>query len=258
VIGLPQPLEWAVASIDELRDELASNCQFVVRDLDDPHFADVARRELWALGRYFLLSRLYPRLTMNRTAVDPRDLRIVTRNGLGRGTQPRLYCQGRLVPWRISLAHTNSQLAMAFSVDRDTRVGIDVVDDSAAAAMAVRCWSTLREREQLLGRTEADFAKVWSMKEALYKALNHGEPFRPARYEVSLADSDHGLPQCRFRDHEVTVETCVTVNLPSGGWLAALRLSGNCWTTTISRWRARASQRTDSMAGICVGLAHSC
>jgi len=258
VIGLPQPLEWAVATIDELREELVVNRQFTVRDLDDPHFADTARRELWTLGRYFLLSRLYPRLSIERSAVDPRDLRIVTRNGLGRGTQPRLYSQGRLVPWRISLAHTNSLLAMAFSVDRETRVGVDLVDDPAAAAKAVRCWSTSHEREQLAGSSEADFARVWSIKEALYKALNHGEPFRPARYEVSLADSEIGLPRCRFRNHELTVETCVTVNLPSGGWLAALRLSGNCWTTTISRWPARASQRTDSMAGTCVGLAHSC
>lgn len=258
MIGLPQPLEWAVATIDELRDELASNCQFAVRDLDDPHFADVARRELWTLGRYFLLSRLYPRLMMNRADIDPGDLRIVTRNGLGRGTQPRLYFRGRLVPWRISLAHTNSQLAMAFSVDRETRVGIDLVDDPSAAAKAVRCWSTSREREQLLGRTEADFAKVWSIKEALYKALNHGEPFRPARYEVLLANSDQGLPQCRFRDNELTVETCVTVGLPWGGWLAALRLGGNCWTTTISRCPVQRSQRMDHMAGTCVGLAHSC
>lgn len=258
MIGLPQPLEWAVATIDELRDELAANRQFAVRDLDDPHFADTARRELWALGRYFLLSRLYPWLCSIRSAVDPGELRIVTRNGLGRGTQPRLYSQGRLVPWRISLAHSSSQLAMAFSVDPMTRVGVDLVDDSAAAAKAVRCWSTSREREQFPGRTEADFAKVWSMKEALYKALNHGEPFRPARYEVLLADSEIGLPRCRFRDHELTVETCVTVNLPSAGWLAALRLGSNCWTTSISRLPVTASPRMDHMAGTCVGLTHSC
>lgn len=258
MIGLCPPLEWAVASIDELRDELAASCPFTVRDLDDPHFADAARRELWTLGRYFLLSRLYPRLSIAGMSVDPRDLRIVTRNGLGRGTQPRLYLRGRLVPWRISLAHTNSQLAMAFSLDRQTRVGIDLVDDPTAAAKAVRCWSTPRERGQLLGRTEADFAKVWSIKEALYKALNHGEPFRPARYEVLLADSDQGLPQCRFRNDELIVETCVTVGLPSGGWVTALQLGSNCWTTTISRWPAQGSQRADQTAGIRFGLAHSC
>jgi hypothetical protein len=87
------------------------------------------RREAWLLGR--LLSKELILNTMaaplgGSGAMDPGGVEILSCDGLGRPTRPRVLLQGRLQPWSLSLAHSDRFVLVAFSEDPDLAVGVDV------------------------------------------------------------------------------------------------------------------------------------
>jgi 4'-phosphopantetheinyl transferase EntD len=149
------------------------------------------RRGEWLAGRWLIKGMLQRRVAEDSettSRVELCEIEILSRDALGRGQPPRVVLAGRLLPWHLSLAHHSGIVWGAVSTDADLRVGIDVVPAEPIDLRADDLWFTpaelrwlRRSNDRLLGAT------LWSVKEAVYKATNRGEPFIPARIEVSQA-----------------------------------------------------------------------
>ena len=223
-VSLPK-LEIAVSTVEMLRAELQGAA--APRREDHPEsMTHSGRRELWNVGRHFIVSRCRQLLT---DGASPQPLQpscdeydVVTRNGLGRGTQPRIYLRGQMLPWRLSLSHTDRMLALGISHERHSRVGVDLVDPAELNSGALQMWCTPRERTAIENLGLEAFARIWGMKEALYKAVNYGEPFCPLNFEI---DVESNPVSCRWRGVPLPLDIAWTRHLPEGGYVAAVAIS---------------------------------
>jgi hypothetical protein len=73
--------------------------------------------------------------------MDPGGVEILSCDGLGRPTRPRVLLQGRLQPWSLSLAHSDRFVLVAFSEDPDLAVGVDVTPIQSSGAGFLRSGS---------------------------------------------------------------------------------------------------------------------
>ncbi|MFO1093173.1 MAG: 4'-phosphopantetheinyl transferase superfamily protein [Planctomycetaceae bacterium] len=145
------------------------------------------RREAWLAGRW-LLKRMLNRAHggMNPDAGDDgwRTWEVLSSDGHGRGRAPRVLREGRACSCHVSLAHAGDVVWGAISHAAQVRVGIDVVADRPLSHGACELWFTRRERVRLCPSEGRLSPALWGGKEAVYKALNRGEPFVPAEFEV--------------------------------------------------------------------------
>lgn len=172
-------------SRDRLRRRLAAlgGAEAVLRTLDPAEQAegdawrDPGRREEWLLGR--LLAR--------RTIAwkhPGTDVAILSLNAESRSDRPRVLVDGKDPGWSLSISHTDRGMLVAFADDGRTEVGADLVVPERFAPSFLAAWFTGDERRDLVGATDFDAAAVWAVKEAVYKACQHGEGFAPRRIEV--------------------------------------------------------------------------
>jgi phosphopantetheinyl transferase len=101
--------------------------------------------------------------------------------GKGRG-RPRIRIGGRLVPWSLSIAHTGRGVLVAIADQGSISVGVDLVEPARLGRGFMAQWFTAAERRWLQPGDRA--ATAWGVKEAVYKAANRGEAFRPQSMEV--------------------------------------------------------------------------
>jgi phosphopantetheinyl transferase len=154
------------------------------------HLRNAQRREAWLLGR--LLSKALIRDMLVATggpgrAVDPIHIEVLSRDGLGRPTRPRVLLKGRLQHWSLSLAHSDQSVLVGLSRLDGVAIGVDVSAPQPSRAGFLDLWFTLRERAWILaqsGQAPREAATFWAVKEAFYKAVNVGEGFAPQRIEV--------------------------------------------------------------------------
>lgn len=212
-------LEVLVSSRAALQAELLANGQPRCLEAGGEWISHAGRREHWKLGRYFLISRMQRLLKEGGNPPKLDEFGVVTRNGLGRGTQPRIYLKGRMLPWRLSLSHGGEVFALAVSRDNSARVGIDVVDASAATRDSLGFWCTPAERKSLLSQDEHALVRNWAMKEAVYKAVNHGEAFSPSHFEIFSDGEKH---VCHWRGQEIPLDIASIYPLTNGDYLAAV------------------------------------
>ncbi len=126
-------------------------------------------------------------------AVDPARIEICSGPARGKGFRPRVAVDGRQQSWSLSIAHTEKAVLVVLAADRRAAVGADLVEPGRYGRGFLELWFTPLEQSRLRdagcpGLTAA----VWAAKEAVYKAVNRGEPFRPQTLEV-LADPRRGL-----------------------------------------------------------------
>jgi 4'-phosphopantetheinyl transferase EntD len=89
------------------------------------------------------------------------------------------------VPLHVSLAHAGGTVWAALSTSPHHRVGIDIVPRESFHDRAAGLWCTKAEQRWLRHACDQSLAaRLWAVKEAVYKATNRGEPFVPARIEV--------------------------------------------------------------------------
>lgn len=151
-------------------------------------FAAPARREEWLLGRSLakeLILEHAPRPGGAATPLCPNEIQICSRDGLNRPSRPQIFLRGRLQPWPLSIAHSGDLLLVALSKRPQASLGVDIAPLQSWAEGSLEMWFTERERRLMkIDPALHPPSKLWAVKEAVYKAVNRGEPFTPCRIEV--------------------------------------------------------------------------
>lgn len=164
---------------------------------------DPDRRRSWLLGR--LLARRCILDHLGRDAGRPcgdRAVRIHIDSGDIRHhrTRPLVSVDGQHQPWSLSIAHTRSAALVALAGDAHVSVGVDLVVPVSCGPGFARLWLTGAERAWVGNPPDPiRTARVWAVKEAVYKACNQGEPFRPARIEVFPRPGGQYMSSCDSR-----------------------------------------------------------
>ena len=87
--------------------------------------------------------------------------------------------------WPLSISHTDRGVLVALGHGRDTQLGVDLTPQQTFSPGFLRLWFLPAELDWLRqGNATQRAAFLWAAKEALYKALNHGEAFDPRHIEV--------------------------------------------------------------------------
>ena len=145
----------------------------------------------WVLARLVLGERLGrdpAALSFDRTCAhcgDPKHGKPVVENA-GRGLD-------------FSLSHAGGLAVVAVS---DLTVGLDIEDATAGEQPLA---SALTERERATCLTYADFARLWTRKEAVLKAAGKGLAIHPRRVEV-LGATLLALPEELGRPEDYTLQ----------------------------------------------------
>jgi hypothetical protein len=168
---------------------------------------DTAARDAWLSARH-VAKRLVAAGLSGWPADPPADrlasIDIRSRDRLGRGIRPQVWVDGRPADCSLSLAHTGRRVFVAAAAG-NRPLGVDLTPLGAFERPAACWWLSAAEREDAapLGPAEAaeHAARIWSVKEAVYKAVLSAEPFAPRAIEVRL---HRGLPvQCTAAGRDV-------------------------------------------------------
>ncbi|QDV30590.1 4'-phosphopantetheinyl transferase superfamily protein [Planctopirus ephydatiae] len=151
-------------------------------------FLDPARKESWELSRFLIASRVFALLKTDRSqdflSPELSEIEVWTRNDKGRGIPPAVFIENQQIPWTFSLSHAGDNYALAICRQPQFRPGVDLVNTSTFTQAALQMWFTPEERKNLANRDERAAGIIWALKEAVYKSINHGEPFRPRQIEI--------------------------------------------------------------------------
>ncbi|PAY17921.1 hypothetical protein CKO51_18055 [Rhodopirellula sp. SM50] len=146
------------------------------------------RRCDWISGRWCAKQLL--RQMVSDATDSPLTWQILSRASMRRGCRPTVFRNGIQQPIDLSLAHCASiTVAVAGqhrpSVDRRDvpRIGVDAVDRTELPDSFARTWFSSAER-RLLQDHRWPIAAGWAAKEAVFKACNGGEAFRPGRVRM--------------------------------------------------------------------------
>lgn len=196
-------------------------------------FAELAgprRRDDWLGGRWCVKTLVLALLSDRAQPVPrrqwlPRDITVISVNARGRSVPPTVYLDGQAQAIAVSIAHSARQIVAAIDPRPAVRLGIDVVDLGAPQAL-VNTWFTFRERAWLdQHRDPFGIPRIWSAKEACYKACHGSRTFDPRSIEVEVRSAFDGL--ARFA--------------PAGDAVADPRAIGQRDTRTVPiRWRRTA------------------
>jgi len=163
---------------------------------------DARRREAWLFGRLLSKKLILGMMVATQCAgraVDPVHIEILSRDGLGRPTRPRVLLQGRLQPWSLSLAHSDRSVLVGLSQNGGVAVGVDVTPIQSPGAGFLELWYTPWELAWIWAQKNQAprwAATLWAVKEAFYKAINVGERFAPRRIEVRVDPPDGYAIRC--------------------------------------------------------------
>ena len=154
------------------------------------------RSDNWLLGRLLAKELVMTRLSGRPQREGPlHPARIEIRSGAARGQRfrPRVAVDGRQRSWSLSIAHTEKAVLVVLADGPRAAVGADLVEPGRYGRGFLELWFTPLEQNRLREGDRPDMtAAVWAVKEAVYKAINRGEPFRPQSMEV-LTDPDQGF-----------------------------------------------------------------
>ncbi|MCS7465722.1 4'-phosphopantetheinyl transferase superfamily protein [Stieleria sp. ICT_E10.1] len=151
-------------------------------------FRATNRRLDWIRGRWCMKQLLC--LMFSETTDSLLQWQIYSRMSKRRGCRPTVFRNGVQQPIDLSLAHCASiTVAVAgqrrLSVDRRDapRIGVDAVDRTELPGSFASTWFSSAER-RLLQDHRWPIAAGWAAKEAVFKACNEGESFRPGRLRM--------------------------------------------------------------------------
>lgn len=207
-----------VRSIDKLESMWPSDVRIWLSPAEQEQLAgwrNTERRRQWLAGRW--LSKRFVR-ELDGDSPPYSEIEIHSRDGFHRAVRTQLFVEGRMLKWSISVTHSAGLVGVAVSAKSNLQVGIDITPISGRSLSGLRMWLTERERHWLnTAQDDSLISAVWSVKEAVYKAANKGEPFKPLQIEVAwdslskfrcTGPSSHGpclIHVRRFPDHIETI-----------------------------------------------------
>jgi phosphopantetheinyl transferase (holo-ACP synthase) len=144
-------------------------------------FGDKLAALAWLGGRWCAKQLLCSHLGVTKSQRS--RIHIQTRNGLQQGVRPWVFLDGQLQSTKLSLAHSSRIVTAVLLREEVGEIGIDLTDPDDNHAAVREFWFSDHE----VAWCEAGVSPrvVWSLKEAIYKAVNQGEPFRPRGLDVS-------------------------------------------------------------------------
>lgn len=155
------------------------------------HITDQGRAGEWLAGRILVKRWLAEKL---EPGVRPAEITVVSTDGFGRSVAPRAFWRGRMLPERFSIAHAAGMVLVTLASRPGVRVGADVVPLQAVAPRRLAMWMTPAETAWVNSATSElsvwRAGALWACKEAVYKAVNRTEAFRPAEISVERRDGD--------------------------------------------------------------------
>lgn len=173
-----------------------SECELAAR------FGHNDRRFQWLAARFVakqLITEHLRQTCSSPTKIDLRSVYIQSTDATGRSIRPRAYVAGRLQDWSLSISHSESVVYVALSTKKSLSVGIDVIDMQSPNRSRLSAWMSGRERQTFSANGDRwCAARAWAVKEAVYKATNHGESFVPGEFEVFY--DFHDRLRCRLPD----------------------------------------------------------
>ena len=195
------------------------------RELD--RLSDCNRRKQWLAGRW-ASKTLLQRMT---GIAKPANLQILTRDERGRGVRPGIFLNGCELPWTLSISHTESAVLIGLAPRSQYSIGVDLAKSSPRSEAFQQMWYTASERhwvtEDSGNRAIVNWRAtvIWTLKEAVYKAVHSGESWDPRQIEILPRQSSRF--GCCYRGHTMsklhlnltTIDTHIAVVacLPSAG-----------------------------------------
>lgn len=174
---------------------------------------DQSRRESWIAGRLLLKASLLAVWEDEFSQFLPQPpstelIEIVTRNSEDKGIRPQIKVKGQPLPASISLSHSETQVVGVLTSSIDWSIGIDLTSlKQFDPAKLNWCWSS-NERELIENSNEPqqEAARIWTLKEAGYKACNfHDEGFNPQ--QVLVSRSNGGEYQLQYLGIQIPEES---------------------------------------------------
>lgn len=184
-------------------------------------------RDAWLTARLAAKRLIAPRLA-DFSAGQFAAIEIQSRDAAGRGSRPRVFHAGREVAVALSIAHDQTRVIVAVG-PAGRPLGVDLTPAAAFAEASSRWWLTASERNDAAVLEPAaavgHAARLWSVKEAVYKAVLADEPFRPLAIEVrfkagrlvSCRASGRGVPAAGIRSWPVAGHWLALVQAPADG-----------------------------------------
>jgi phosphopantetheinyl transferase len=144
-------------------------------------FGDKPAALAWLGGRWCAKQLLRPTLAVTESQIS--RIHVQTRNGRQQGVRPWVFLDGQLQSTNISLAHSSRLSTVVLLGEEVGTIGVDVSEPDSNHSAVREFWFSDNE----VAWCEAGVAPrvIWSLKEAIYKATNQGEPFRPRGLNVS-------------------------------------------------------------------------
>lgn len=152
-----------------------------------------ARRAKWLVGR-LAAKRLLRRLLREERGllVDSHTLTVANEPS----GAPYVLLEGQRLPWAISLSHREPWGVCAVSTEPGARLGVDLELPLPRDRALVRTFFTEREQERVeaasSGEVDRVVAQVWSIKEAVLKALGLGLRLDTREVEVGQETGERG------------------------------------------------------------------
>jgi len=149
-----------------------------------------ARQRQWLWGRWLskqVLSNVVD--VENFCAIE-----IMSRNEQGLGIQPQVKLNGE--PWTgsLSLAHTETGVLVALSLDGQISIGVDLACDVPQDTQFRSLWFTNSEQQWIAADSTYRTSLLWGLKEALFKACSlqadgGSHAWTPAQIEIQPASN---------------------------------------------------------------------
>ncbi len=183
----------AAATVDRQLARAASDWLTEREQAEMRHWRDPERRQAWLRGRWMMKRLIAARLYR----LANREIEILADQD---GRRPQAHCHGELQDWPLSISHTESGVLAAMSWRAETAVGVDLAPLRPLPREFARLWFSAAEQQWIGGQGEAlAVNRLWTVKEALYKACNRGETFDPRAIEAlpgRYRYSGRSLPKC--------------------------------------------------------------
>jgi len=221
-----QNIEYQIASIREVEQQwprqpdawLSESEQQRLDQLTHPQ-----RRTEWLAARWLGKQLVQGRLELALSSIEIRSTDFQQRP-----CRPQAFVDSVLRPGNMSISHSADWVAVAISTAPAKRIGIDLVPQTLPSERSLNVWLTENERQLLADPDNGvSLSILWSVKEAVYKAVNQGEPFRPALWDVGLFNGgryrcaapsgnvvDCAIQVTTHADHTVALVTCLEAGCP--------------------------------------------
>lgn len=157
-------------------------------------FGDKPAALAWLGGRWCAKQVLRVMLGVSESQLS--RIHVQSRNAQQQSVRPWVFLDGCMQSANISLAHS-PRLSTAVLLGKEAgSIGVDISEPAAGHSSVRDYWFSDKE----VAWCEAGIAPriIWSLKEAIYKAVNQGDPFRPRALDVSVWLSQEECRQIDF------------------------------------------------------------